>query len=479
MQNKNNIKNWKIEITNEGAKLFITEGAVMARDVLNLAREQAIKYNLSNLKIYTVYMRDGYYYDYTFEDDMLYFIHMTEKIENEDISYLMKRAAEKLSTLKLDDRIWSVNFSIDNLPREKNGDLYAACAMVIHFYDRNDDYEIDSQRFYFNLSSGQWESIKNVKNKSISCKNSLACKIGDNYFMIQKSEDGYDYTLYTSDYSEIDGGQLDNPDISIYDAMMGCTHCLSDCKPDGEHMTLEVFEDVLKFMIKNQIPTWSFSGGEMFEHPDILKMLSLIESYWKTLPIKYPITFATNGRELVRNKKIYHAVSKFLKHCGKRYVMIQVTDDPRFYPDPLTDNEKYWLSKLGVIIDTVPSDQNNKSHCLYPQGRALKNYSDEYWNTIAPKCINCILITKQKPEATLKDLVNILLSNGKVCTPVIAPDGSIKIGESALCPKIASIYDSVPEIMEKIRNARCRACKIPWEKLKETNPIAYLLCENF
>ena len=224
-----------------------------------------------------------------------------------------------------------------------------------------------------------------------------------------------------------------------YACKMGCTHCLSDCKPDGEHMTLEVFEDVLKFMIKNQIPTWSFSGGEMFEHPDILKMLSLIESYWKTLPIKYPITFATNGRELVRNKKIYHAVSEFLKHCGKRYVMIQVTDDPRFYPDPLTDNEKYW-------------------------------------NTIAPKCINCILITKQKPEATLKDLVNILLSNGKVCTPVIAPDGSIKIGESALCPKIASIYDSVPEIMEKIRNAKCRACKIPWEKLKETNPIAYLLC---
>ena len=59
-----------------------------------------------------------------------------------------------------------------------------------------------------------------------------------------------------------------------YACKMGCTHCLSDCKPDGEHMTLEVFEDVLKFMIKNQIPTWSFSGGEMFEHPDILKMLS-------------------------------------------------------------------------------------------------------------------------------------------------------------------------------------------------------------
>lgn len=219
MQNKNTIKNWKIEITDEGAKLFITEGAVMARDVLNLAREQAIKYNLSVLKIY---MHDGQYYDYTFEDDMLYFTHMTEKINNGDIPYLMKRAAEKLSTLKLNDRIWSVNFSIDNLQKKesgKNGNLYAACSMVIHFYDRNDDYEPASLQYYFNLSSGQWESVKDVKNKSISCKNSLACKIGDNYFMIQKSEDGYDYTLYTSDYSEIDGGQLDNPDISIYDAM--------------------------------------------------------------------------------------------------------------------------------------------------------------------------------------------------------------------------------------------------------------------
>lgn len=162
MQNKNNIKNWKIEITNEGAKLFITEGAVMARDVLNLAREQAIKYNLSNLKIYTVYMRDGYYYDYTFEDDMLYFIHMTEKIENEDISYLMKRAAEKLSTLKLDDRIWSVNFSIDNLPREKNGDLYAACAMVIHFYDRNDDYEIDYEELEEKVENAENERINKI-----------------------------------------------------------------------------------------------------------------------------------------------------------------------------------------------------------------------------------------------------------------------------------------------------------------------------
>lgn len=81
-----------------------------------------------------------------------------------------------------------------------------------------------------------------------------------------------------------------------YACKMGCTHCLSDCKPDGEHMTLEVFEDVLKFMIKNQIPTWSFSGGEMFEHPDILKMLSLIESYWK-----YRLSIQSHLQQMVVN----------------------------------------------------------------------------------------------------------------------------------------------------------------------------------
>ena len=75
--------------------------------------------------------------------------------------------------------------------------------------------------------------------------------------------------------------------------------------------------------------------------------------------------------------------------------MIQVTDDPRYYPDPLTDKEKYWLRKLVAIIDTVPSDPKDKSRCLYPQGRVLVNHSDDNWNTVGPKCANCILITKQ------------------------------------------------------------------------------------
>ena len=38
------------------------------------------------------------------------------------------------------------------------------------------------------------------------------------YLYIQTSETGYDYTLYAPDYKELDGGQLDNPDLTLAEA---------------------------------------------------------------------------------------------------------------------------------------------------------------------------------------------------------------------------------------------------------------------
>lgn len=274
-----------------------------------------------------------------------------------------------------------------------------------------------------------------------------------------------------------------------YACNMGCTHCLSDCKPNGEHMSIDTFKDVLKFMVNHTIPTWMFSGGEMFEHPEILTMLDMIESAHKdicnTIHMRLPITFITNGRELVRNKTIYNAVADMQKRLGKSCVLIQVTDDPRFYPDPLSDKEKYWLKKLNAIVNTVPNNPNDKTSCLYPQGRALTNFPDANWNTIGPKCANCILIAKciliknyvskttQTASSPFTELVNYLFSIHKFCTPVIAPNGDIKIGESALCPAVANIYQTDTEIMKGIRHCKCHQCTIPWNKLKETNPSAY------
>ena len=45
------------------------------------------------------------------------------------------------------------------------------------------------------------------------------------YLIMQECDDGWDYTLYTLDYREVDGGQLDMPELSIEEA---CIAVLED-----------------------------------------------------------------------------------------------------------------------------------------------------------------------------------------------------------------------------------------------------------
>lgn len=256
-----------------------------------------------------------------------------------------------------------------------------------------------------------------------------------------------------------------------YACKMGCSHCMSDCKPEGENMSIQVLKDSLNFLKKYKILTWCFSGGEIFEHPDILEILEIIETEWMKESFRIPLVLITNGRELVRNKKIYNYVENLIKRQGKKYIFIQVTDDSRFYPDGFTEKERYWLGKIASVIEGVPGDPRDKNRCLYPQGRALQNYTEANWYTVGPKCANPLLLVQQ--GLGFNEMVMTLLSKGKMCVPVIAPDGSIKLGESALCPPVASIYDTEDVIIDKIKHFHCRQCKIAWQKLKENIPIAY------
>lgn len=257
-----------------------------------------------------------------------------------------------------------------------------------------------------------------------------------------------------------------------YSCSMGCSHCMSDCKPDNRHMSVQTASDVLDFLIKNKIAIWMFSGGEMFENPDILAILDVVQEKFDTLScIEKSLTFATNGRILARTPELYEYVDNMRRKYGKR-MFIQVTNDPRYYPDKLNSKEIYRLNKLKALIDTVPSHPSDATKILYPQGRALINYPDSNWNTIGPKCANARLAVMQGADSISK-LYACLTTMHKFCTPAIAPDGSIKLGESALCPPVASIYDSDEDIIKKISQSNCRACKIPWERLKTTNPIVY------
>lgn len=259
-----------------------------------------------------------------------------------------------------------------------------------------------------------------------------------------------------------------------YKCSMGCSHCMSDCKPDGAKMTIPTLKDTIEFFKRNDCHTVLVSGGEIFEHSNIIECLTTLFEGFRDYNDYLMIILITNGRQLADNHDYLRFLEQYMKYDKfyRRRIIIQVTDDPRFYPNPLTQTQRYRLEKLGAIIDTVPSNSDDKDRCLYPQGRALMNFSDKNWNTKAPKCVNLRLLANQGFKS-LKGILQYLSMSCKFCTPSISPYGDIKLGESALCPAVASIYDSAEEIIEKIKNCNCQSCKIPLNILKSSNPIAY------
>lgn len=88
---------------------------------------------------------------------------------------------------------------------------------------------------------------------------------------------------------------------------------------------------------------------------------------------RFPLSFITNRRKLADTPDILEVVQNIQKKYGKKKIMIQITDDPRFYPQPLSEKQKYRLRKLDAVIEGVPGNGNK---CLYPQGRALENFDD-------------------------------------------------------------------------------------------------------
>lgn len=258
-----------------------------------------------------------------------------------------------------------------------------------------------------------------------------------------------------------------------YKCSMGCTHCSSDCKSDGVEMSLDVLNDVCDFIHNRKIDTAQplvlcISGGEVFEHSQIIECLDTIFDKFGTKK-NIGFSISSNGRVLSETPE-YLDYIKSVRSKYRNKILVQITDDDRFYPTSLTQKQKYYLEKAGCEITTVPGDKSDRNRCLYPQGRALLNFDENYWHTNAPKCVNCRLISNQGIY-TMKDLVQVLSSTEKMCTPTISPLGEIKLGESRLCPPVATIYDSDKEIMDKIRNCKCTNCKTSIDIFKQKEPL--------
>ena len=69
--------------------------------------------------------------------------------------------------------------------------------------------------FVDSISFEQLDSFLNLEEQVLS---ELAYEVGERYFAIQRTEEGYDYSFYDEDFRLMDGGVYENDEISIEEA---------------------------------------------------------------------------------------------------------------------------------------------------------------------------------------------------------------------------------------------------------------------
>lgn len=235
---------------------------------------------------------------------------------------------------------------------------------------------------------------------------------------------------------------------------MGCSHCLNSCTPEGKHMSLDTLNDALEFLIDNGATSSVIvTGGEPTEHPEFTECMKLIIEKLARAHKFSGITITSNGFWCLEHPEEAKKIAIETPHT---FVQWQISTDKRYYPKELPVHEKLWEAPRFVLCeDCVIS--------MYPQGRALENgYS---WSYKSSKCYNVRALAKQLPNPTVRNIVEELLRFGKSCTPAINIDGSISLGESTHCPKMASIYDKPSDIVQKIKDFHCHQCDFINENL--------------
>ena len=76
-----------------------------------------------------------------------------------------------------------------------------------------------------------------------------AWKVGrDRILAVQTCEDGYDYTLLDENYNEIDGGQVDNPELFIIEVRQDI---LESFGLERRELRAMFYEDVMEQMFEN------------------------------------------------------------------------------------------------------------------------------------------------------------------------------------------------------------------------------------
>ena len=233
---------------------------------------------------------------------------------------------------------------------------------------------------------------------------------------------------------------------------MGCSHCMEDSTVAGEHMTRETFLAALGLTERLEGEAWRsgipkvilISGGEATEHPDV-------EWFLETTISSYDVVILiTNGMWL--DDPVLRA--KILRPEWKR-LLVQVTNDPRFYPkQPInvpTDDPR---------VGFVPS----LTH-LVPLGRMkparAKAGTDGGGGAEGPTSFTLRSVTRSTGD--VRSALTMLRARAAIgmsgnCSPSISADGTIVAGETSNCFPIGDVHSTADQVTRALVAMQCNKC---------------------
>ena len=127
------------------------------------------------------------------------------QIKKED--YKLVYVGELLGNTSLDDIF--ERFNIDR-PKDFRGHSLSVSDIIV----LNDGEKVTAH-FVDSISFEQLDSFLNLEEQVLD---ELAYEVGERYFAIQRTEEGYDYSFYDEDFRLMDGGVYENDEISIEEA---------------------------------------------------------------------------------------------------------------------------------------------------------------------------------------------------------------------------------------------------------------------
>ena len=169
------------------------------------------------------------------DDDSLHYIRFEgltrlhkEGNEVERDNYNLVYEAGLKPGTSLDDLYYEFNMQH---PKDFRGhSMSVSDIVVLHKGDEEKAFYVDT----FGFTEVPEFLLEKVQEQQMDM-NEAAYKLGDRYISIQRTDEGFDYSIYDEAYHLLDGGVLENPDISIGEVLKQITNELKQPVYDAEH----------------------------------------------------------------------------------------------------------------------------------------------------------------------------------------------------------------------------------------------------